>query len=124
MILFFFYSIILVHYKYVLSGAHCFFKSNDNTAANLQVITGYKEYPSTEDPLEFASYPIESIKVHENYADTTPSQVNDIAVIKLKESIRFTRRASPVCLPLSPSFVDEIFYSRKTYDFVGWSIYR
>ncbi|ODN00979.1 Serine proteinase stubble [Orchesella cincta] len=52
----------------------------------------------TEKDGEHEEFEIEKIVVHYNYKPTE-SHVNDIAVIKLKETIKFNDKVQPICLP-------------------------
>ncbi|XP_070509580.1 venom serine protease-like [Chironomus tepperi] len=115
---------VIITTKYIVSSANCYYKSTENIASTLHVLTGYKEYPSDSDQFYSDIYEISSIKNHENYADTTASQQYDIAILTTKIPMRFTRAVSPVCLAFAASFYDEDFYDERTFEMVGWNKYN
>lgn len=115
---------ILVTTKHIISSANCYYKSTENVASALQVLTNYKEYPSDDSSFYSDMYEINTIKVHENYSDTTATQQYDIAIITTKIAMRFTRAVSPVCLPFAASFYDEEFYAKTSFEMVGWNKYK
>jgi hypothetical protein len=89
----------------------------------LDVITGFRSYPSLEDPFYQGTYKIEIIKINAKYNPDSLTQDNDIAVLKTKTAIKFTRGVSPVCMPLKNTFLREDFYAGKTFELVGWDKY-
>lgn len=113
----------LVSHTFVLSSAHCY-QIQDNQAQNLQVLAGFRNYPSNDDPHAQAYYKITSIKIHEKYEALSEGQFNDIAVIKVESPIRFSRLVAPVCLPFRDTFMKEEFYERKSFDLVAWNKYK
>lgn len=65
--------------------------------------------------------PVQDIDVariykHENYDDNT--RKDDIALIKLSESAKFTHWVSPICLPNSKYFTNSFLGKKAT--FAGW----
>ncbi|KAL7047347.1 hypothetical protein ACKWTF_002877 [Chironomus riparius] len=115
---------VIITSMFIVSSAHCYYKKSENVATTLQILTGYKEYPSDDELLYSDMYEISNIKAHESYADTTASQHYDIAIITTKLPMTFTRAVSPVCLPLSASFNDEEFYEKRNLEIVGWNKYN
>jgi len=66
-------------------------------------------------------YSVEQIVFHYNWDDT--HLINDIAVIKLKEKIKFTDYIKPISLPpQSPSKEETPSYAGKEAKFSGWGL--
>lgn len=63
----------------------------------------------------------EKIVAHKDYNERT--LINDIALIKLNESIEFTEAISPVCLPLSKE-LENLEVGNKKFTIVGWKNIR
>ncbi|KAG5679198.1 hypothetical protein PVAND_008785 [Polypedilum vanderplanki] len=112
----------IISSKYVLTAAHCV-QPVSNPTSTLNIIVGYRIYPSDDYPQYQANYAIDSVKIHEKYSGISPSQVNDIALLKTASNIKFSRGVSPICLPSTKIFGDEEYYKIK-YDLVAWSKYN
>lgn len=67
-------------------------------------------------PIEIA---IESKIVHRNYDKHSLSQQNDIALLRLSETVPFTRYIRPICLPLNEKLQSANF-AGKTMTIAGW----
>nr|XP_055062297.1 coagulation factor X isoform X2 [Misgurnus anguillicaudatus] len=75
---------------FILSAAHCM-----NQSLSTRVVVG--EFDTLVNEGREAIHNIDKILVHKNYVPETYH--NDIALIKLNESIKFTKYIIPACLP-------------------------
>ncbi|CAL8078739.1 unnamed protein product [Orchesella dallaii] len=83
--------------RYILTAAHCLYRNAYTSKQKMKIIVG--DYIlDTEKDGEHEEFEIEKIIVHYNYKPTE-SHINDIAVIKLKETIKFNDKVQPICLP-------------------------
>lgn len=94
---------------------------NKNTAVRL----GEWDQSSDEDCDENnCSEPVVDVPVvdripHENYVPTSKAQENDIALLRLGHSVRFTDWVKPICLPIAPS-TRNINYDEYVFVVAGW----
>jgi len=93
----------LISDRYVLTASHCM----AFPASEIQVVLGGHDMEQAE-PSRI-SVGVEKIIKHENYNARTVK--NDVALLKLKESVRFTSQISPVCLP--PKHFTDNTYNRQ-----------
>lgn len=99
---------VLINEKYILTAAHCI--NTPNVGVVTDVRLGENDLSTEEDcdvypdgdnicapkPIE---YEVEEIIAHSQY-DTKVKQ-NDIALIRLKENVKYSSFIKPVCLPLN-----------------------
>ncbi|XP_029724374.2 CLIP domain-containing serine protease B4 isoform X1 [Aedes albopictus] len=117
----------LISDRYVLTAAHCFDSLGDGY--ELQRIRFGEWDVQNELDCDYHGYcnePIlevgfEKIVAHKDYNERT--LINDIALIKLNESIEFTEAISPVCLPLSKE-LENLEVGNKKFTIVGWKNIR
>jgi len=74
--------------------------------------------PNVYDEATPLDVPIEGITKHERYYQDK-KHVNDIAILKLKNSVTFTEFIQPICLPIAPE-MKNIDLENKTAFATGW----
>jgi secreted trypsin-like serine protease len=62
---------------------------------------------------------MESYLVHEGYEPSSQSQFNDIALIRLSRTVKFTDFIQPICLPLSSKLRNQNLDNKKLF-VAGW----
>lgn len=85
------------------------------------------EWDQTTDPdcdENYCSTPVVDVPVvehipHENYVPTSRAQENDIALLRLGQSVEFTEWIKPICLPIAPS-TRNINYDDYSFIVAGW----
>ncbi|RMZ99634.1 chymotrypsin-like protease CTRL-1 [Brachionus plicatilis] len=109
----------LINSQWVLTAAHCVYNLEQNILPNPPL---YKIYLGLHDETKEEDFTIATeaskIILHPDYDDSkfqTEGLQNDIALIKLKESIKFNDQILPVCLPESNSE-----FSNKMAWATGW----
>ncbi|XP_011629810.1 uncharacterized protein LOC105422211 [Pogonomyrmex barbatus] len=86
----------LVHERWVISAAHCFYHAQDNYWVARIGATRRGSFRSPHEQLLRVDY----ISLHPDYIDN--GFVNDIAVIRLERAVSFSDYIRPVCLPKAP----------------------
>uniref|UniRef100_A0A4D5RRM1 limulus clotting factor C n=1 Tax=Ixodes scapularis TaxID=6945 RepID=A0A4D5RRM1_IXOSC len=109
---FFICSGVLVSEKHVLTARHCLLKKSP---ATIRVHLG-AHMRDKEDAGE-ESYLVEEICAHPLYQ---PPNTNDIAVLTLREKVKFTETILTVCLPQNMA---EIVVNSETY-VTGWGRFQ
>lgn len=97
----------IIHYRYILSAAHCARAFNNPT--QLGALVGDHDYTIGADSAFTALYPVEQWIVHENYNGETEN--NDIALLKTSSDIMYSRGVAPICLPF--------IYATQTFENVA-----
>jgi secreted trypsin-like serine protease len=90
---------VIISEKWALTGAHCF---NEEIYADLNNVVAYvgeHDLRTLNETLYTESHEIEKIIQHEGYDMNDYLENNDIALIKMKNSIKFSRAVGPACLP-------------------------
>nr|XP_017107880.2 serine protease grass-like [Drosophila bipectinata] len=114
----------LITSKFVLTAAHCI----KDTLVSVRL--GEYDLNKTDDCVFFGNekicldspldVPIEKMFVHGGFNKTR--LVNDIALIRLKDPVRFTDWIRPICLPMSLDLQLESQSTTKPLEVVGWGI--
>lgn len=99
----------LLSRRIVLTAAHCITKRR----ANL-VRVGELDLTSTTELAEPQDSEIESSVIHPNH--TQPRHYNDIAIIRLKTPVRYSKYVRPICLPPN----DGNLYVNERVTLTGW----
>jgi len=94
----------------ILSAAHCFHDPVNVT--NIMVYIGSPKYRYG------TQYNVSDVKIHESYDNVT--NINDIAILTLKEDIKMGKDVAPACFPKSPIST----YFGKTLIVSGWGEMR
>lgn len=106
----------LIDSRRILTAAHCVFNLTGHrvTPENLRAYLGIQ---SVED----ADVYIEGAKISHYHVDSNyPVHKGfDIALLVLKEPVKFSRTISPICIP---AFESDSYYENKKFTIVGWGI--
>ncbi|KRF98265.1 uncharacterized protein Dwil_GK26982 [Drosophila willistoni] len=97
----------LITEKFVLTAANCLFL---NGMELKQVRLG-------NDGTQYVSYGIEKIIVHERYEN--PSQMYNIALVKLAGTVEYKGNIRPICLPFDNEVRSKAYLDKK-YQTIGW----
>ncbi|CAG2172447.1 unnamed protein product, partial [Oppiella nova] len=87
---------VLIGRQYVLTAAHCLIWPN-RTIKPEELVVRVGAHNRTHNETTARDYKVESVTVHKNY--TEPIYGYDIVLIKLRNTVRFSRRVHPICLP-------------------------
>ncbi|KAF2889801.1 hypothetical protein ILUMI_16372 [Ignelater luminosus] len=98
-------SIIAV--KYALTAAHCL---ANRQVRNLALLVGDHNINTGADTDSAALYILDHLEIHPYY--NSQNKENDIAIVKTKKIINFSRNVGPVCLP----------FRYSNYDFTGFTV--
>ncbi|XP_069952632.1 uncharacterized protein [Cherax quadricarinatus] len=84
----------LINHQWLVSAGHCFYGATNNYwVARLGALRRGTKFPSPYEQLGHISH----IFIHPEYEDT--GFINDISLLRIEESIKFTDYVRPVCLP-------------------------
>ena len=106
---------VILSSNVVMTAAHCL---SDTQGYSLKKVRIGHAQLSSEESFEVE---IVDIKGHPEYKTTATGVINDIALLKLKQSLKFTPAVKPVCLPTSN--IDESILSNANtgqLQVVGW----
>ena len=106
---------VILSSNVVLTAAHCL---SDFSEYSLKKVRIGHALLSSEESFEVE---IVDIKGHPEYKTTATGVINDIALLKLKQSLKFNPAVKPVCLPTSK--IDESILSNTNtgqIQVVGW----
>ena len=106
---------VILSSNVVMTAAHCLSEVQGYSLKKIRI--GHAQLSSEE------SFEVEivDIKGHPEYKTTATGVINDIALLKLKQSLKFTPAVKPVCLPTSK--IDESILSNANtgqLQVVGW----
>lgn len=90
---------VIISEKWGLTGAHCFNEPEYSNLNNIVAFVGEHDLTTPNETMYTESHEIEMFVKHEGYDKDDYLQNNDIALIKMKESIAFNRAVGPACLP-------------------------
>ncbi|KAH8295039.1 hypothetical protein KR018_006288, partial [Drosophila ironensis] len=119
----------LINNRYVLTAAHCVAAIPSDwqltgvrlgewdTSSNPDCTTEKNGQRDCNEPYVDVAV-VERIP-HPQYPGNVRDQLHDIALLRLRDEVKFTDFISPVCLPGLPSQRDEIFLGRKVV-VAGW----
>lgn len=85
----------LVHYRYILTAAHCC--NAQMNVNNIGALVGDHDTSIASDTDYSQLYTISQMFIHENYNKTIDT--NDIGILKTTKDIQYSRAVGPVCLP-------------------------
>lgn len=86
-----------------------------NTATERDCLPDQPE--SCADPVQ--DIQIEAAMAHDGYDYQSPSRVDDIAIIRLKQKVQYSKYIRPICLPHSQSLQNRN-YDNVDLMFTGW----
>ena len=105
---------VLVNENTVLTAAHCL---TDGSVSEMKAIIGVHTILGKLNPLNY--YSIKSIHRHPDYKTCCK---NDLAILKLTESVLYGPKINAVCLPFQEqlSMSDETKLINRTGVIIGW----
>ncbi|KAH8401218.1 hypothetical protein KR009_003776 [Drosophila setifemur] len=90
----------IVHHHYLLSAAHCFLSVETSNAAQLRVVVGEHDLSSVYETFATRRYELESLILHEQFSQANGQLRNDIALLRTRSPMAWSRNVGPACLPL------------------------
>ncbi|XP_017081642.1 melanization protease 1 [Drosophila eugracilis] len=119
----------LINTRYVLTAAHCVSAiPNDwqltgvrlgewDASSNPDCTTGKNGQRDCNEP--YVDLPVLDRIPHPQYPGNSRDQLNDIALLRLRDEVQYSDFISPVCLPTLPSQQNNMFLGRKVV-VAGW----
>ncbi|XP_016970159.1 uncharacterized protein LOC108037990 [Drosophila rhopaloa] len=93
----------IIHHHYLLSAAHCFLGPETSSAAQLRVVVGEHDLASAYETFATRRYDLEALILHEEFSQANGQPRNDIALLRTRTPIVWSRNVGPACLPLQPT---------------------
>ncbi|XP_061394277.1 serine protease easter-like [Musca vetustissima] len=123
----------LINSHYILTAAHCI--ANPKIPIEWQLFAArLGEWDLREDPdciedirgrrsciAPHIDIRIDYAIVHPLYRPTSPSQLNDIALVRLRQSVPNVMHIIPICLPISEELRTKLYTSYET-EVAGWGV--
>ncbi|XP_030388186.1 serine proteinase stubble [Scaptodrosophila lebanonensis] len=92
----------IIHQRYLISGAHCFLTPETGSASLLRVVVGEHDLSSLYESLYTQHYDLDALIPHEKFSRTNGQIRNDIALLRTRLPMIWSRSVGPACLPLRP----------------------
>ncbi|KAG1662602.1 Proclotting enzyme [Nymphon striatum] len=109
----------VINNKYVVTAAHCMgFTNNIVLPEKLIIRLGIINLESDDDGLKPVEYKVAKVTVHKHFNAKT--FLNDIALLRIESTIKFTRFIKPVCVPYEASFLTDQDISERKGIVTGW----
>ncbi|RWS08533.1 prophenoloxidase activating enzyme-like protein [Dinothrombium tinctorium] len=109
----------LITHDAVLTASHCLVESSSRTPASRLTVRLGEYNIEKETPDDAAQdFAVESVITHSEYNSKT--YLNDIAILKLKRSVSFSKRISPICLPFENRKLKEENIEGRSATITGW----
>ncbi|KAH8284757.1 hypothetical protein KR054_000695 [Drosophila jambulina] len=93
----------IIHHHYLLSAAHCFLGPETRNAAQLRVVVGEHDLASSIETFATRRYDLVALILHEQFSQANGQPRNDIALLRTRSPIVWSRHVGPACLPLQPT---------------------
>ncbi|KAH8389691.1 hypothetical protein KR200_000163 [Drosophila serrata] len=93
----------IIHHHYLLSAAHCFLGPETRNAAQLRVVVGEHDLASSFETFATRRYDLDALILHEQFSQANGQPRNDIALLRTRSPIVWSRHVGPACLPLQPA---------------------
>ncbi|XP_022222712.2 venom serine protease 34 isoform X2 [Drosophila obscura] len=90
----------IIHQRYLLSAAHCFLGPETGSASLLRVVVGEHDLSSIYETFFTRRYDVEALILHEQFSQINGQLSNDIALLRTRLPIAWSRYVGPACLPL------------------------
>lgn len=108
----------LISNKWVITAAHCVrnlgsFELSVVRLGDLDLNTNVSDGATPID------VPVEEVIVHNEYS-TFPAIINDVALIRLRNPVQFSKYIRPLCLLSGSQFRSDTWYSNKRPFITGW----
>nr|NP_001138002.1 melanization protease 1, isoform C [Drosophila melanogaster]AAN13300.2 melanization protease 1, isoform C [Drosophila melanogaster] len=119
----------LINHRYVLTAAHCVSAIPSDweltgvrlgewdASTNPDCTVGKNGRRDCNEP--YVDYPVEERIPHPQYPGNSRDQLNDIALLRLRDEVQYSDFILPVCLPTLASQHNNIFLGRKVV-VAGW----
>ena len=98
-----------------MSATHCF--NAYSNLGNIGALAGDHDKSTGNDTIFSALYRIASVIKHELYNSNTG--INDIALVKTADYMRYNRGVGPVCLPYA-FMRDAAYFDNRILEVAGW----
>ncbi|XP_054739112.1 venom serine protease [Anastrepha obliqua] len=105
----------IVSNRHIMTAAHCMRVQSD--PRRIIAYVGDHDLSSTTDSMFAVQHRIQQIIMHPNYASTTISVINDLALLITITRIEWSRGVGPICLPLLQA---SDLFTYRTVDVTGW----
>lgn len=109
----------LISSQWVITAAHCV---DDNALKELDLAYARVGDLDLDDKINDGANPsdalVDKFFIHSQYNNTVKQ--NDIALIRLKEPVQFSKNLHPICLLSGPQYKEDSFYDRKMPYVTGW----
>ncbi|XP_016957168.1 transmembrane protease serine 9 [Drosophila biarmipes] len=93
----------IIHHHYLLSAAHCFLGPETGSAARLRVVVGEHDLANSFETFATRRYDLDALILHEDFSQANGHPKNDIALLRTRTAIVWSRHVGPACLPLHPA---------------------
>lgn len=107
----------LCHYLFLCTAAHCVDRPFGRPLMPSDISALLGAHDINQNEIGQISIPAEFIRIHEKWNSSSDEYNNDVALIKLREIVKFNKFVRPVCLPTAEITTIEIGI------IVGWGAY-
>lgn len=108
----------LITNRYAITAAHCTTNLPSGLRPVVARVGDLDLNPDKRDGATPLDVPIERVIPHAQY-NHGKKLVNDISLLKLKDSVTYTKYVQPICLP-SPTELNHINWDRRVLTVAGW----
>jgi len=110
----------IISENYVLTAAHCF-DDTSRLISNIYALVGDHDYKSATDTPYPTIYQVQQIIKHESYnINNNDENINDIALVKTVDAIKWKLTIGPACLPFVYSGAANSYFDGYPLVVLGW----